>query len=417
MTKPADADRVRSPLADPDLRALLDRPLLPEARFLSVYLDARPDAQGKRHFDLFLDKRARTTRGRVRGVRGDLRGYDRVIGRIREFLQTADMDGVSGIAVFAEIPPAHEHAGGEAAFFQAFRLPIGVDNRFILGHGPDLGPVLRALGRFAHYLAVRLDADDARILSVYLARVVEAESERAEGIDQEIPGRIRATPGGWSQMRFQRRREELAQRWYRDLVGEIDQMVRREAPDGVVLLGQDVNLAAFEQELPESLAARVLRTDTVEPHSTDAEILARVEPLLAERREAAHARAVDELHDRVLADWYAVGGIDDTLEALQQGRVERLIVARGLEASGKQCRRCGFLQAARHDRCLYCGGDLVEVPLLQHLIQKAESQDAAIDIVDDPDPKLTDDLEGLGALLRVWRSDEGEVADDARQGR
>ncbi|HEX7127832.1 MAG TPA: hypothetical protein VF406_18910 [Thermodesulfobacteriota bacterium] len=389
-----------TPLADPDLRALLDRPLLDGPRFLSLYLDARADAQGKRHFGIFLDKRAKSARSRISGAGGDLLGYDRLIDRARDYVRSVDLDGVAGIAVFAEIPAARAETGGEGPFFQAFRLPVGVENRFILGRGPDLGPILRAIGRYAHYLAIRLDADDARILSVYLSRVVGAEAERAEGSDQTFQGRIRSQPGGWAQMHTQRHKEEHAQRWLRDLAGEVERIVRREAPDGVVLLGQDVNLAAFREELPQALAERIVGTGTVEPHAGDAEIVAKVEPLVEATRRAARERMVDELHDRVLGDFYAVGGVDDTLEALQQGKVERVVVSRRFDARGGRCERCGFVVGAGHPACPYCGGPLVEVQVLQYLVEKAEDQRATVEFVGDPDPRLDDDLEGVGAFLR-----------------
>ncbi|HEY8367741.1 MAG TPA: hypothetical protein VIM86_00320, partial [Thermodesulfobacteriota bacterium] len=209
---------------DPALRALLDRPLLDESRVLSLYLDARADAQGKRHFRVFLDKRAKSARRRVSGAGGDLLGYDRLIDRVRDYVGSVDLDGVAGIAVFAEIPAAGAESGGGEPFFQAFRLPVGVENRFVLGRGADLGPILRAIGRHGHYLAIRLDADDARILSVYLSRVVGAEDEHAEGSDQTFQGRLRSQPGGWAQMHTQRHKAEHAQRWLRDLALEVDRI-------------------------------------------------------------------------------------------------------------------------------------------------------------------------------------------------
>jgi hypothetical protein len=389
-----------TPLVDPDLRALLDLPLLPEARFLSLYLDARPDAQGKRHLDVFLDKEAKVTRPRVSAVRGDLLEYDRLIDRVRDYVQTADLDGVLGIAVFAEILPVRAETGGEKPFFVAFRLKVRVESRLILGRGPDLGPIIRALGRYAHYVAVRLDADDARILSVYLSRVVRAEKDRPKRGEETFQGRLRSQPGGWSQMRAQRKKEEHAQRWFRGLAERVVEIVTRENPEGIVLLGQDVNLAPFRAELPKSVLAKVIGTDTIEPHASDAAIVAKVEPIVEATREAAREPRVDELHDRVHRDHYAVGGVERTLEALQEGKVERLIVSRRFDAKGGRCERCGFLVGAGHAACPYCGGPLAEVPVLQYLVEKAEDQRAAVELVDEPDPKLDDELEGVGALLR-----------------
>lgn len=379
----------------------MDRPLLPTDTFLTVYLDASVNAQGKRDFEPFLDKRARIARDRIAGLPVDLRGYDELIGRIRVTATGTDFDGgVEGLAFFAEIPPAGGGSGGAEPFFRSLELPVRVDNRFILGRGPDLGPILRAVGVYDHYLVVRFDADDARILSVYLSRALEAERERARGHVEEVPGRIRSQPGGWSQMRFQRRKREHVRHWFRDLAGRVRRMAERERAAGIVLLGQEVNVAALREELPGSLAARVIRADTIEPHATDAEIVARVEPLVEAARESRAEKLVDEVYDRALRDFFAAGGIDDTLEALQEGKVETLVVSRRFDARGGRCEQCGFLVSARYRSCPYCGGSLAEIPLLQHLVRMAEEQKAEVHIVAERDPRLEQDLEGVGALLR-----------------
>ncbi|HWP34509.1 MAG TPA: Vms1/Ankzf1 family peptidyl-tRNA hydrolase [Thermodesulfobacteriota bacterium] len=390
---------ISAPFQD-DLRALMDRPLLPAERVISCYLDASVNEEGQRTFEPFFEARVRQARRVVAGLPADLEGYDALVERMRAFVRETDWSGVLGLACFAEIPPAGGPPGGEAPFARFLRLPVRVENRFVLGREPDLGPLLRALASHEHYLVVRFDADDARILSVYLARVVAAETERAEGPAEEVPGRIRAKPGGWAQMRFQRRKREHVRHWFRDLAGRLARLAARERPAGLVLLGQAINVAALREELPEWLEARVIAAGTVEPHASDAELLARVTPLVESVRGAETARLVDELYDRVLRDFFAAGGVEATLEALQAGKVETLVVSRRFDADGGRCERCGFLVAARHPSCPYCGGPLARVPLLQHLIRKAEEQDAAVHVVEPGDRRLDEDLEGVGALLR-----------------
>lgn len=391
---------MRTPLFDAELRGLVDRPLLPADAFLSAYLDASVNARGKRDFEPFLNRSLRQTRERVARRPVDLEDYDAVAGRIRAFATGTDVKGVGGLAVFAELPRAGDPPGGAEPFFRTLRLPVPVESRFILARGPDVGPILRAVGTYEHYVVVRLDADDARLLSVYLARLLAAEAVRAEGPAEEVPGRIRSQPGGWSQMRFQHRKREHVQNWFRGLADDLRHLVEREKPAGIVLLGQEVNLAAFRKELPAALAALVVRTGTIEPHAPDAEILARVEPLVEAASGAEGARLTDEVCDRVRGGFLAAGGIDRTLEALQEGKVATLVVSRRFDARGGRCERCGFLVSAEHRRCPYCGGRLVEVPLLQYMVRKAEEESAEVQFVAGRDPRLEAELGGVGALLR-----------------
>lgn len=75
-------------------------------------------------------------------------------------------------------------------------------------------------------------------------------------------------------------------------------------------------------------------------------------------------------------------------------------MSRRVDARGGRCESCGFLVSPKHRQCPYCGSRLVGVPVLQQLVRKAREQEAKVRFVAERDPRLTAELEGVGALLR-----------------
>ena len=79
-------------------------------------------------------------------------------------------------------------------------------------------------------------------------------------------------------------------------------------------------------------------------------------PYFAVRAAAAETRVLELPHDRGHHGHYAAAGVLQTLEQLQAGKVETLVIARDLEERGAECRGCGLLLARHDGACAYCGG-------------------------------------------------------------
>jgi peptide subunit release factor 1 (eRF1) len=110
------------------------------------------------------------------------------------------------------------------------------------------------------------------------------------------------------------------------------------------------------------------------------------------------ADALNLLQDRVRQSHLATSGLHDTLVHLQEGKVERLVVARDFAKEGVQCTQCGFYLSNRNGTCPYCGGTLREgVDLVESIIRMATNQDVEVDFVAADTMR---DMNGIGALLK-----------------
>lgn len=95
----------------------------------------------------------------------------------------------------------------------------------------------------------------------------------------------------------------------------------------------------------------------------------------------------------------AAGGPQATLDALNERRVETLLLENGLDCRGGRCPRDGLLSLETHGPCPADGTELEEVEHLREaVVEAALAQDAEVIVV-----KRYPDLgphRGMAALLR-----------------
>ena len=104
------------------------------------------------------------------------------------------------------------------------------------------------------------------------------------------------------------------------------------------------------------------------------------------------------MRERVKQDYLATAGFQSTLTALQEGKVDTLVIAQDQELDGARCSQCGFIFARELDSCPYDGATATGgVNVVEEAVRMAESQGAEVKFV----PASTvQDLRGVGALLR-----------------
>ena len=241
---------------------------------------------------------------------------------------------------------------------------------------------------------VLLDREHARILSVYLGTLLDEIAVQGE----PLPTRHDVQAGGYSQSRFQRRKLEEMRHFFRDFARETEDFVNRYHPDDLVILGTDENVAKFREFLSERLRKMVVYTGAMRVDQPTSEVLAELEPHLDAERTRESMEILDQVRDRVDQDYLATAGFQSTLTALQEGKVETLIIAQDQDREGARCTQCGFVFAREVGTCPYDGAPTATgVNVVEEAIRMAETQGADVAFVSS---SAVQDLRGVGALLR-----------------
>ena len=356
---------------------------------LSLFLDMSVDSTNKRNHQVFLwQKRAQfeelenltigTGNGQEAGPGG-------TFGRIQDWLDLEYDESNRGVVIYAEL-------GGD--WFEALQFPVPVQSRMVVAERPMVGPLAQVIRSYDHYGVVLLDREHVRILSVYLGTLLDELEFRGD----PLPTQHDVQAGGYSQTRYQRRKLEEVKHFFKDFADEVERFVRRYQPEQLVLLGTDENVARFREYLPDSLLQRVVYTGPMGVDDPASEVLARLEPHLRAEHERHDQEVLAQVRDRAAHDYLATAGVQGTLTALQEGKVDTLVLARDGDVQGVRCTQCSFVFVRDVTRCPYDGTEEMQsVDVMEEMVRLAEKQGAEIQFAD---ANALADLRGAGALLR-----------------
>lgn len=356
------------------------------APILSVFLDMSVNEVNKRSYRTFLSQE----RSRLLGLPGDREAHPRdplgqAFDRVQEWIDEEFDVSNKGAAIYTEI-------GGE--WLEGLQFPVPIDNHVAIGPHPVVGTLAQILGRPHHYGVIVVDREWLKLIDVRLG--VPVVEHQVKTSPYPTPGDVRA--GGEAAKGYQKWKAEEARRFFKEFVHEIEEFVRRYRPDRLVLMGTEENVQRFVEFIPEELRGKLVHVDNAPVVPTTAAIVERLAPFFEEDALRVEAETVDRLREQIQQRYHAVAGVEETLDQLQEGKVDTLVLSRRLESSGVQCQRCGFYLVAPNGACRYCGGEIeTGVDLVEAMIRLAAEQEVEITFTD---PGITEDFGGVGGLLR-----------------
>ncbi len=389
-----------------DVRALLKDKRLPPP-VVSVYLNTdRAHPEGEKYLASFrhLVHQADTVLARRTDAKHAIarRRLTEALPELLRFLddEVAQKPVIRGVALFLSVADAPDHEPRTPPF-TAFTLPRPLRNQAIVDHHPYIRPLLFLLDQYERVGVITADRNHARIFTLYLGEV-----EHVHRRTVDTPRRHHQ--GGWKQMLLQRDVDGHVKAHIRDTVREALRMFRRNPLKRLIVGGSDETRALITKELPPAVRPMVVGSFHAEAHARDAEIISTALGLAhaAEFREEAQrvTELAEALARRPGAAWSqdakrAVSGVDDTLRALTEQRVQRLLVRRGFRTAGAVCDNCGALSTLRSGACATCQTTLrPAADVIEYAIERAQAEHAEVEFVTES-PTL-DALGSIGALLR-----------------
>ncbi|CAN5656208.1 hypothetical protein BH23GEM6_BH23GEM6_12270 [soil metagenome] len=352
----------------------------------SLFLDMSVNSDNKRTHQVFLNQR----KAQFDELASDRENHHReVVGeafaQVQQWLQDSYQEENHGVVIYKEL-------GGD--WFQAFQFPVPVANRLIINDRPAIGPLAQVIQSYHHTGVILLDREHVRIMSVYLGTLMKEIEVKVN----PIPTKHDVQAGGYSQTRFQRRKLEEMRQFFREFSKEVEDFDRRYQPDDLVILGTEENVAKFKEFLSDRLLQKVVYTGAMRIDEASSEVLARLAPHLEEVRERESQELLHQIRERVREDYLATAGFQSTLTALQEGKVDTLVIGNDEDRNGARCSQCGFVFAGEVATCPYDGAETENgIDVVEEAIRMAEVQSADIQFVAAADIR---DLRGVGALLR-----------------
>jgi len=262
---------------------------------------------------------------------------------------------------------------------------------------PWVRPLLELLEDHDTFVVVLTDKQRARLL-----RVDATGMEQHAEISSDVPNK-HATTGTdhiMSQTQMQRDHTQHVKAHIHRVIDELTTLVDRLNLSRIVIGGPVEATSVLVNELPKRFQQMIIGTIAV-PIDANYERLSnelnKVQQLSEHEDEA---RMVEAMITAAMKGDRAVLGIGETLSAIQQQRVYRLIVARDYRLAGKECDSCHILVVDGDAQCSFCGGSLQPAPdLINRASHRVIEQSGKVQIVSGA---AADKLAGtgVGAVLR-----------------
>lgn len=244
-------------------------------------------------------------------------------------------------------------------FFRAYPLAVPVSNLVHAGESPLVKPLTDLLDSFGGYGVVLVDKQGARLFHFHLGELTEQEGVLGETV-KHVKG------GGASS--FQERRggggrtqhmEGTIDRNMRDSVEFTIHFFEEKHIRRILIGGTDDNVALFCSLLPKAWQSLVMGSFPMSMTASPIEVLARAMQIGKESEVQREKRLVDDLITTAAKGKGAVVGLEQTLDAINNDRVQTLVVDEGFRSGGSKCQNCGMLTIQDGVFCPVCGGKLV----------------------------------------------------------
>ena len=361
-----------------DLRTLCERY---DADSRPVYLSLYADLSDPRHADE-LQRRKGELAVAVDGAL-DKEEVDKLWDTAwAAYGQAKGEDGTRGIAVFV----------GPDGWVEAHGLREPIRTRLVLDSSPYVRPLARFADDHESFGLILLDSENA---AVYL--VAQGAPELKGEQETSLIGRHRS--GGMSQMRYQRHRQGQVNQFYDGVAERVAKMVAADKVERLLVAGPGTAKKEFVARLPKDLAERVVGIEDADfKDGPEDDALVRRFVALMRDEEAKESRGwVKALRRELHTGELATTGALTVAKQASAGRVERLVVLRGIALPGSKCEEHQEV-FPRSARC-HCGNDGADVDLVNEAVEFTVRSGGAWEFVEPPEPFL-EGVGGVGALLR-----------------
>jgi len=310
------------------------------------------------------------------------------VGEMEELLSPDDLpaDGARALALFAP------GSGGETV--ELLRLPSSVERKVVFAEAPYVHPLVRLAAR-ERFCVTLIDSTEARF---HLGD--EDDLPQTGSFEDDVHGSHSA--GGWAQRRYEESIEqEKLHHMDRAARALRIALVDRKLFDRLILVGQEQIRSTMEDRLDQQVRERLVGWTEVDMSAaTEQDVREAVAPVIREHRRAREVEALERMTAGVASEGgHGVAGLAPTLKALNEFRVEILLLDPDLHVPGGRCPQCETLYIEGLRTCQADEAEITELDdVTETAVAKALEQSAQV-MLPAAHPALAD-ADGIGAVTR-----------------
>lgn len=273
-----------------------------------------------------------------------------------------------------------------------FPSPIPFEDELTVADRPVLRQLARLDEDYASALVVMVDSRAARVYEVLFGGILSEID-----FHNDVPGRHRQ--GGWAQMRYQRHVKEHIDRHHKEVAAYLSSYLTERPHMQIIISGQNDIVTNLRRVLPMPIQERILDTVQLDIRDNRQHLLETVREVLQRHEREEEQASVDLVLTRAAQGGLGVVGRQETVAAVNTGRVHKLVMNRSMHAPGWCCVACGYVGGeAIPSQCPTCNGQINTVELGEALVSAVLRHDGFVELIE-PEARL-ERYEGMGAILR-----------------
>lgn len=289
-------------------------------------------------------------------------------------------------------------------FWRVYPLAVPVDDHVYVSSQPYIKPLADILDIYDRYGVVLVNREGARLYLFYLGALQDVTGTYGQELRagrQDAAGRGGRSGRGSSQgdwtASLEHRIDQLAERNLRE-VGELTQRFYKAGQcERIILAGTDENRARFMGLLSRDLQDKVVGSFAIDMGASVLDVLERslevIQTSEAERKAGLVQAVITAAHKG-----NGSLGLANTLNAVQEQRVQTLVISQGFRAPGSVCTHCAYLTLRKVNECPVCGGSAqIRDDIVDDLLHRALVNDVEVVFVQD------EALEEAGSIGALWR--------------
>ena len=368
------------PVTDIDIRSLAE--IYDEQDiYLSVYLPV--SGRENEHLNrIFVDSRVSAIK---KALDPEIRPeFEKTFEMAESSIFDSPISGEKGRIIFAS---------SKASFLHVYKLAVEPEQSLVLDTSPYLLPLARLRADYEDYGVLLVDSQEAKFTCIR-----SDIAEEKKHLSTDLMNKHKK--GGWSQARFNHLRKGAIKSFLTEVAenaqGTCDQLQTK----GLILAGPGEAKQQLMELMPQEMQHKVLGVIDVPIDIPRDELVEAGNAVLQETRQSESRDAAEKLKSEILKGGLAAHGIEDVKAALEQARVNTLLILNDSSVAGWLCERCQNLQVSANppEECDRCGGPASAVDIVEELYELAQRSGAEVEFVEKEDFLDSDDV--VGALLR-----------------
>jgi ribosomal protein L30E len=260
-----------------------------------------------------LESQASLVAKRMSGTR--VIDFEDALEEVRDYLENKISPTTKGVAIYSR--------WGDYPVFLPMQFEVPLKTEFIVDDLPHIYPLIELKDTYHRFVIAILTEGEARILETTIGSITEDILEQRP----ELRERIKRE---WTREHYRSYCEEQANRFAKEKVAIIENLMNRGGHNHLVLAGSPKMVARLKKALPTRLRAKVIDTLIANPREGLSPILTEsINMFIAMENVESHSR-VFELESAVFSNGLGVCGYEQSLEALTIGNASMLIMDQNL---------------------------------------------------------------------------------------